>query len=79
MARVLDIDHLPPSRGGTTPAPWSRWADGKFWELKQGEDFDTTPERARFAVKRWAQRRGLRTNTRVPDEKTLIVRIYDPV
>lgn len=57
------------------PTDWSQWADGQVWVLRRGEDFPQCPTRARFALRRFAQRHGLSISTSIIDSETLSVRM----
>lgn len=60
-----------PDKAPTTD--WSQWADGQVWLLTRGEDFPQCPARARFALRRFAQRRNLSVSTSIISENTLRV------
>ena len=45
--------------------PWSEWANGKIWEIKQGEDFDVRVEGMRNQMHMQARNRHLKVRTKV--------------
>lgn len=55
VARVVEV---PDGRLTTPVVPWSQYADGRVWELTQGEDFHQRPERANRAARQWASNHG---------------------
>ena len=61
----------------TAPNDWSKFGDGKAWELTRGEDFTQTARQARAAFKKWVQRRGLTCRVVVVDDNTLRVQTFE--
>lgn len=60
-----------------TPATdWSKYGDGKAWELTRGEDFIQTTRQARAAFHKWAQRNSLGCRIVVVDDVTLRVQTF---
>lgn len=45
--------------------PWDEWFDGNVWQLEQGRDFESSPERMRQMVGMTARKRGLKVRTSV--------------
>lgn len=81
MARPVNEPGRPRSQFSNyaTVVDWSQWADGQWWELTQGEDFEQTATKAGYAIRSWARRRGLRSHVRVSkDDRVMRVRVYDP-
>lgn len=70
MARVIETEV-----GGSPYVPWERFADGQAWELRRGTDFVQPAERARYAVRAWARRRGWVAHTSVVSPDVLQVKI----
>ena len=70
MARVIGSDV-----GGSPYVPWERFSDGQAWRLQRGEDFTQSADRARYAVRAWARRRGWVAHTSVVSPDVLHVRI----
>lgn len=40
--------------------PWHEWADGEWWQLERGEDFDVAANTITQAAKSWGERRGFK-------------------
>lgn len=60
------------------PVNWQHFADGRWWELKRGIDFQQTPRRAMMAARMWAHRRGYRFHCHVDREAGMIQLFIDP-
>lgn len=62
--------------------PWEMWANGKWWELKQGktEDFDIEPSSFKISAKAWAKRNGYIPDVRLTQdgEGVVLKFIEDP-
>jgi hypothetical protein len=58
-----DIPPVPPTGG--QKYPWDEWADGAWWEVKRGEDFDTKPSSFRSILGNRAAHTGQRVTVRV--------------
>jgi len=58
--------------------PWHEWADGTAWRIRQGEDFDSSPEQFRRTIYSYASRMGLSAMTRLVegDEKALDIQFF---
>lgn len=39
---------------------WDQYADGDWWELRQGEDYQVQTSSARMAAGTWAKARGMK-------------------
>lgn len=61
MARV--IKQL--GEHGNLLYPWEQWTDGRAWEVRQGEDFSSRPERFRNMLFTVARRHGMAVRTRL--------------
>lgn len=66
-------DLLRPARS----VDWSKWADGNFWEIERGIDFDEeqTAKQARGAFTSWAYRRNLKPHARIVSDRVLIIQV----
>ena len=54
--------------------PWDQWANGKWWHLKPGEDFDCKPVSFPVILNAYARRHGLRAEIRrQPDGSVFVV------
>ena len=47
------------------PTDWRQWADGNWWELSAGRDFDQTPRQAAKAFRMWCRRNGFGFHAKV--------------
>ena len=55
---------------------WEQYADGKWWQLKKGEDYTVMTASARTAVTKWGEREGLTVETaNLKDEDGFVLRI----
>ena len=61
-------------RGAYSKYPWAEWLDGNIWMLKQGEDFFADMRSMRVMTYNMAKKFGLRVNTTVVDERTLVIK-----
>lgn len=65
------------SRLSKPPAiPWDEWLDGSIWRLRRGEDFDVSAPTIQKRAHPAAQSRGLRVQTSVEDDDTIVLRAY---
>ena len=62
------IDSLPPARASRRIYPWNRWTDGTVWRIRQGEDFEVSPESMASMIRVRAKTTGLTVATRVHDD-----------
>ena len=69
MARTIDAF---PHRRATAKYPWDEWLDGRIWELKRGEDFQSLHSVRSSAYVR-ARDRGLWARVRIVDEDTVVI------
>lgn len=52
--------------------PWDDWFNGEMWVLKQGEDFEASPERMRQMIGVTARHRGIKVRTSVNKDENLV-------
>lgn len=75
------IDEFSPVQRGDGKYPWSDWTDGNIWELKRGDDFDSSLASMRQTCKKVADRRGLKLETRTRKDarhEFLQIQFVDP-
>lgn len=65
----------PPGADRARQVDWSRYADGDWWRLRMGRDFDQSPAQALRAVRSWGHRNGRRISGVVSSDKTITIRI----
>lgn len=68
MAIVVDQKH----QIGRTLYPWSDWANGERWLLKQGVDYDVSTQSMRRAVHAHARKIGRHGATKAQDDGLLV-------
>lgn len=54
---------------------WSEFADGHWWELEEGRDFDKEPRKAARAARQWGSNNGFRCQCSFPDDRPRILQI----
>lgn len=53
-----------PERNGRRSQDFGEWADGQAWKFVKGQDYASTTETFRAAVRRWAREHGLEVELR---------------
>lgn len=48
--------------------PWYDWANGQWWEVLQGQDYDGTSNQFRATMRTWAYRNGYKTRVGAIDD-----------
>lgn len=56
--------------------PWHKVMDGRYWELRQGEDFEDL-EKCRAAAIMYADRHKLVISTNKIDDETLAIEVLE--
>ena len=71
MARQLDS--MPDCFMGSCSFDYDAVFDGKPWELKHGEDFNSRMQTFQSSLHQAARRRNLRLRTRIIDQDTIVI------
>jgi hypothetical protein len=60
--------------------PWHEWTDGGAWEIRRGDDYDTTTENMRVNLHMKADALGIKVRTKkvTDDGEGLVFQFYDP-
>ena len=53
---------------------WGLWLNGSIWRLRKGEDFTKSVETMRAQAYNMAVKRGMKLDSVVEDENTLVIR-----
>lgn len=60
------VEDVPVRNAGLRRVPWDEYADGDWWQLKAGEDYEPGTERALSSTARsWAWRKGYLASIRL--------------
>jgi len=69
MAKTIDV--FPDREAPRRKYPWGAWADGRVWELKEGEDY-VNSEFLRGSAKSYARRNSLSLKFRTVRDRVFV-------
>jgi hypothetical protein len=73
MAEIIEAYSFP-AKGHRSMYPWDEWLDGQARKLTRPFDFKGSARCLQTNAARVARERGLRIQTRIPDDNTVILR-----
>ena len=73
------IDEFPPTtRNRKSIYPWDEWTDGSIWQVKEGEDFVSTPKTFIQGCYAHAKRHGIKVEVRSVGDSGAVVFRFIP-
>jgi hypothetical protein len=66
------------AKEGRRTYPWRKWANGKWWHLEQGIDFDIDPSAFRTAALQWGNKHGYIAEASITQGNDGVVLCFTP-